>query len=159
MGAFIGILVLAASAYVLYPRRISTHPVEVQLTETQLRDQSDAIIRAKLLKSHAILMSPTDDSSVMTAWKLDVQKVYKGDIGKTATVAIPGGTFGGIQVVYEDAPEMKAGDSMIMYLRWLPEQKKWVIMSYLFGLRHIEQGMVTDALDVKQDLATFEQSF
>lgn len=149
---------LAVVGYIVYPRHITAYAHEVSLTESQLRDQSDAIILGKISQPHSVFIVPGNDTTLMTEWNVQVEKMYKGTTAKKISVDVPGGTFGGLTVDYADVQKLTNGERVVMYLRWLPTQKKWVPMGLVRGLRHVQNSVVRDTVD-QQDLSAYDQSF
>jgi hypothetical protein len=108
-----------------------------QLTLDDMAQQSTAIVRARVIGSHAGSHAGTHGTNIYTYFELQVIETWKssGQINaqKTTEVAVPGGAFDGIRQSVNGAPELKPGQEYVLFL--------WTSRSGLTQVIGLSQGL------------------
>ncbi|MEP7352074.1 MAG: hypothetical protein ABI824_02470 [Acidobacteriota bacterium] len=106
----------------------------VQLSMTQMIQQSTAIVRARVTGSYAA----DRNGQIYTHYQLQILETLKGTA--TSDVAVPGGVLHGTRQLVAGAPELSSGQEYVLFL--------WTSKSGLTQLIGLSQGsfdVVTDA--------------
>jgi hypothetical protein len=107
-----------------------------QLTLDEMAQQSTAIVRARVIGSHAGSHAGTHGTNIYTYFELQVIETWKaaGPTGQPTTeVAVPGGAFDGIRQSVTGAPELKPGQEYVLFL--------WTSRSGLTQVIGLSQGV------------------
>ena len=83
-----------------------------QLSMDDLAVKSTAIVRGRIIDSYAVVSGET----VYTHYHVAVADTWKGAIGSTVDVALPGGTASGIRQTYPGVPQLAIGRDYVLYL-------------------------------------------
>src|SRR4051794_20313659 len=83
-----------------------------QLSVDDLAVKSTAIVRGRVMDSYTTMSGPT----VYTHYHVTVSDTWKGAIGGTVDVAVPGGTSGAIRQTYPGIPQLNIGQEYVIYL-------------------------------------------
>jgi hypothetical protein len=81
-----------------------------QLSLEELIQKSTAIVRARVVDSHADFRGP----EIFTHWQLEVEQQWKGQAA--AEVMGPGGSVGGYRQGVPGAPQLKVGKEYVLFL-------------------------------------------
>jgi hypothetical protein len=112
------------------------------LTLDDLVVQCTAIVRGTVSGSHTVLRGPV----VYTAYTLSVGETWKGSVGSTVDVAVPGGVSNGARQTFAGAPELTPGGDYLVFL-WTSKSGLNVIMGLSQGLfQLLSQGDGLDAM-------------
>ena len=112
------------------------------LTLDDLVTQSTAIVRGTVSGSHTVLRGPV----VYTAYSLSVTETWKGSVGSTVDVAVPGGVSSGVRQTFAGAPALATGTDYLVFL-WTSKSGLNVIMGLSQGLFELlTQGPGLDAM-------------
>jgi len=83
-----------------------------QLSMDDLAVKSTAIVRGRIIDSYSVVSGET----VYTHYHVAVADTWKGAIGLTVDVALPGGTASGIRQTYPGVPQLSIGRDYVLYL-------------------------------------------
>lgn len=89
--------------------------VLVPIEFRELVKASDVIVHGRVSDVHGEWMA--DRRSVDTLVTIDATDYLKGGSGATVTVHVPGGQLGRYRTVFVGAPEFRAGDDVVLFLR------------------------------------------
>jgi len=112
-----------------------------QLTLDDMAQKSTAIVRARVIGSHAGSHAGTQGTNIYTYFELQVIETWKSsepinrqvNRQKTTEVAVPGGAFDGIRQSVTGAPELKPGQEYVLFL--------WTSRSGLTQIIGLSQGV------------------
>src|SRR3954468_23781479 len=76
---------------------------------------SSTIVRGRVVDVHAEWIDGR--RSLETFVTVEAAEYYKGSLGETLTVRTPGGQLGRYRTIFVGAPEFRAGDEVILFLR------------------------------------------
>ena len=62
--------------------------------------------------------------SVETLVTVDASEYLKGNLGATFTIRVPGGQLGRYRTVFVGAPEFRAGDDVVLFLRRVLQRER-----------------------------------
>src|SRR5262249_39781885 len=65
--------------------------------------------------------------AIETFVTIDVSEYMKGDLGPSVTFRVPGGQVGRYRTVFVGAPEFKAGDEVVLFLKPMPPSTPIVV--------------------------------
>jgi hypothetical protein len=83
----------------------------------ELTTVSDVIVHGRVTDAHG---QWTDGRrGVETLVTVDVSDYLKGNLGPTFTIHVPGGQLGRYRTIFVGAPEFRAGDEVVLFLRRL----------------------------------------
>lgn len=99
----VGALTVAVSTTVLLPADFA----ELVLTATAVAHGRVVDVRAR---------APSDTRRIERQVTLEVTDYFKGDLGRTVTVFVPGGQAGPYRTVVPGAPEFTEGEEVILFL-------------------------------------------
>lgn len=151
----VGLVFLVPVIRYSIPRHIVGHTIERPYSESELMSDADLVIQGVFQKGHPKLMSAKDDETLMTEWTVAVKKVYRGAQVDSVQVSIPGGNIGALKVEQAGAATVQPRSSAIMFLRWLPEQKTYVLVSQRSGYRPMN-GAQVETVGRVEPLSTME---
>lgn len=83
-----------------------------QLSMDDLAVKSTAIIQGRVIDSYTSVSGPT----VYTHYHVAVTQSWKGSVGATVDVALPGGKAAGVRQTYPGVPQLTVGSSYVIYL-------------------------------------------
>jgi hypothetical protein len=104
-----------------------------QLTLDEMAQKSTAIVRARVIGSHAGSHAGTSGTNIYTYFQLQVIETWKSAGQPTTEVAVPGGVAGGIRQSVNGAPELKPGQEYVLFL--------WTSRSGLTQVIGLSQGV------------------
>lgn len=122
-------LALALSVMAGFAPRACATTLE-QLTLDEMAQQSTAIVRARVIGSHAGTHG-SHGTDIYTYFQLQVIETWKGQA--MTEVAVPGGVAGGIRQSISGAPELKPGQEYVLFL--------WTSRSGLTQVIGLSQGL------------------
>lgn len=152
----VGLVFLVPVIRYSIPRHIVSHAIERPYAESDLLNDADLVIQGTVQKGHPRFMSAKDDETLMTEWTVDVKKVYRGSQVDTVQVSIPGGNIGALKVEQAGAAKVLPRSSAVMFLRWLPEQKTYVLLSQKSGYRQLKGAQIETGVGQVEALETAE---
>jgi hypothetical protein len=76
---------------------------------------------------------------VFTHYQIQVTEVWKGQVGSTVDLAVPGGTYGGIQQSYSGAPLFVLGNQYVFFL-WTSKNGVTQVIGLSQGLFGVSSG-------------------
>ena len=88
-----------------------------QLPMDQMAVQSTAIVRGQVASSYTALSG----QAVYTHYKITVTETWKGSVGSTVDVALPGGVSNGIRQTFPGVPQLSPGVDYVLYLWTSPQ--------------------------------------
>jgi hypothetical protein len=100
-----------------------------ELTMDEMIQQSTAIVRAKILGSHAVVRG----RDIYTYYQLQVLENLKSVSAKELGLAVPGGTAAGLRQRVGGAPELNAGGEYVIFL--------WTSRTGLTQIIGLSQGL------------------
>lgn len=99
------------------------------LSLDDLVGQSTAIVHGTVTGSHTVLRGPV----IYTLYSLHVADSWKGEVGATVDVAVPGGSANGAQQTFAGAPVLVPGGEYVVFL--------WTSKSGLNPIMGLSQGL------------------
>jgi len=99
------------------------------LSLEDLVTESTAIVRGTVVGSQTTMRGPV----VYTLYSLQVTDSWKGTLGSTVSVAVPGGVASGVQQTFAGAPNLREGGDYVIFL-WTTKSGLNVIMGLSQGL-------------------------
>ncbi|MGD1095875.1 MAG: hypothetical protein ABSB35_28270 [Bryobacteraceae bacterium] len=115
-----------------------------QLTMDEMIRQSTAIVRAKVLGSHA----EARGRDIYTYYKLRVTENLKSAGSQQLDLAVPGGTAAGLRQRVGGAPELNAGGDYVFFL-WTSRTGVTQIIGLSQGLFSVMRNHAGDAVLVR----------
>ena len=100
-----------------------------QLSLDDMIQKSTAIVRGKLQPTTA----GYHGSIIYSHYQLNVAEVWKGSVGSSLDVAVPGGLVNGIRETYSGAPSLVSGQDYVLFL--------WTSKSGLTQVIGLSQGL------------------
>jgi len=85
------------------------------MTFEQLVHESDAVIYARV--DHVRGQWTPDRRSIESVVALDALRYFKGDLGESVLLRLPGGEAGGRVSVFPGAPVLREGELVVVFLR------------------------------------------
>jgi hypothetical protein len=152
----VGLVFLVPVIRYSIPRHIVGHAIERPYAESDLLSDADLVIQGTVQKGHPKFMSAKDDETLMTEWTVDVKKVYRGSQVDTVQVSIPGGSIGALKVEQAGAAKVLPRSSAVMFLRWLPEHKTYVLLSQRSGYRQMKGAQIETGVGQVEALEAVE---
>jgi len=110
-----------------------------QLSMNDLIAKSTAIVRGTVQASYTASSGPV----IFTHYRVQVMEQWKGSMGGTADVAVPGGIAAGVRQTYEGAPLFQPGAQYVLFL--------WTGKSGMTQIMGFSQGVFAVALDGSSD--------
>ena len=83
-----------------------------KLTMDQMIDKSTAIVRGRIIASHAAKRGPV----IYTFSKVEILEHWKGSEASSVEVAIPGGAFGNLHQSFSGAPKLEQDAEYVLFL-------------------------------------------
>jgi hypothetical protein len=118
-----------------------------QLSLDEMSRQSTAIVRARMLDSHAAL----HNGDVYTVYRFTAVETLKaaGSQPLVREVAVPGGVAGGIRQAVEGAPTLQPGAEYVLFL-WTSRSGLTQIMGLSQGLFRLRPGSAGEDATVRR---------
>lgn len=82
------------------------------LTARELRLAADTIVSGEVIAVRSV----RTERSIDTVARIRVEATYRGKVGKTVVVRVPGGERDGLRLVVPGAPRFQRGDTVLMFL-------------------------------------------
>jgi len=101
----------------------------LQLSNAQLATSSTAIVFGTVTASHTAL----SDRTIFTHYTVQVSEQWKGTMGSTVDVALPGGALNGVRQSYPGVPTLHVGSEYVLFL--------WTGKSGMTQITGFDQGM------------------
>ena len=135
-------LLVFCTAFLLSAHAQAT--VLVPASVTELTRDAGAIVRGRVIAAEA-RFTP-DRRAIETLVTVDAERTLKGSLGATVQFLVPGGTLGRYRSILVGAPELVAGQRVVVFLGWHGPS-----YPYLLGL---SQGIFRVQADAKGWLVT-----
>lgn len=94
-----------------------------KLTLGDMSQKSSAIVRARVLSSHA----QQHGSIIYTHYRIQVSEWWKGSGAPALDVVVPGGLAGGLRQTISGAPQLPSGDELVLFLWTGPSGRTHII--------------------------------
>lgn len=153
----IGLLATIPVLFVLsvaLPVGNSIHTLESSVTDEELIQNSDMIVKGTLVNSETVeLFYGADPKTpkIYTKWTISPDTVFKGESdSKYIEALMPGGEKEGFATIVDHVPDMHKGDVVILFLNKDPES--------VFGDNYVIAGPVAGTYLVRDGIATNEIS-
>ena len=109
--------------------------VLLQLSLPEMSRVSTATVHARVVGSSGLLRG----ADVYTNYKLEILDTWKSGASKLTTVAVPGGTAGGIRQMVPGAPALRVGEEYVLFL-WTGRSGLTQITGLSQGVFHVQSG-------------------
>ena len=109
------LLLAAAAAATVLGASAAAASVMVEASVPELAREADVIARGRVARTESHVSS--DGLRLYTVVTLEVSESWKGDAGKTVQIQVPGGSRDGIAQIVQGAPQFRAGEDVVVFLR------------------------------------------